>query len=136
MLELSFVRDNIPQVEAMLRARGANPDAVLKDFRTVEAQRRQAINSAEELKAHRNRLSEEVAKRKRSGEDAADLVAETKNMRLEVQELEKAAQEYDTRLSEILVGIPNVPHADVPLGQSSANNVEVRSWGTPPEFDF
>ena len=136
MLDLSFVRDNIPKIEAMLQARGMNPDGVLKDFRTVDAQRRQAINSAELLKATRNRLSEEIAVRKRAGQDAADLVAETKNMRVQIQELEKAAEEYDTRLSEILVGIPNVPHSDVPLGQSSAENVEVRRWGTPPHFDF
>jgi seryl-tRNA synthetase len=136
MLDLSFVRDNIAKIEAMLRARGMSPDGVLKDFRTVDAQRRQAINSAELLKATRNRLSEEIAMRKRSGQDAADLVAETKNMRVQIQELEKAAEEYDTRLTEILVGIPNIPHADVPVGQSAAENVEVRRWGTAPQFDF
>lgn len=136
MLDLSFVRDNIPKIEGMLRDRGMSPDSLLKDFRTVDAQRRQAINSAELLKAHRNRLSEEVAVRKRSGLDVADLVAETKNMRVQIQELEKAAEEYDTRLSDILVGIPNFPHSDVPVGESSADNVEVRRWGTPPNFDF
>jgi seryl-tRNA synthetase len=136
MLDLSLVRDHIPKIEAMLRDRGTNPDALLKDFRTVDAQRRQAINSAELLKAHRNRLSEEVAVRKRSGQDVSDLVAETKNMRVEIQELEKAAEEYDTRLSDILVGIPNIPHPDVPVGRDSEDNVEVRRWGTPPNFDF
>jgi len=64
------------------------------------------------------------------------LIAETKDMRVQIQELEKAAEEYDTRLSEILVGIPNVPHSSVPAGKSPADNVEVRRWGTPPQFDF
>jgi seryl-tRNA synthetase len=57
MLDLGFVRNNLPKTEEMLRNRGMDPDALLKDFRVVDSQRRQAIASAEELKAHRNRLS-------------------------------------------------------------------------------
>ena len=136
MLDLSFVRDNISRIEEMLRNRGMNPDIALKDFRTVDAQRRQAINAAETLKAHRNRLSEEIAGLKKSGQDASELIAETKDMRVQIQELEKAAEEYDTRLSEVLVGIPNFPHESVPVGTSSDQNVEIRRWGTPPQFDF
>jgi seryl-tRNA synthetase len=136
MLDLNFVRDNIPKIEEMLRNRGMEPEAVLKDFRTIDAQRRQAITSAETLKAHRNRLSEDIARLKKSGQDASQLMAETKDMRVQIQELEKAAQEYDARLSEVLVGIPNVPHESVPVGKSSEENVEVRRWGTPPQFDF
>ena len=136
MLDLSFVRDNLPRIEQMLRNRGMHPDVVLKDFREVEAQRRQAINATETLKAHRNRLSQEIAGLKKSGGDASQLMADTKDMRLQIQELEKAAEEYDARLSEILVGIPNFPHSSVPPGKSSEDNVEVRRWGKPPNFDF
>src|SRR5436189_5618105 len=136
MLELAFVRNNLAKIEEMLCHRGMDPDAALKDFRVVDAQRRQAINSAEELKAHRNRLSQEVAARKKSGQDASDLIAETKDMREHIQEMEKAAEEYDGHLTKILVGIPNVPHDSVPVGKSSEDNVEVRRWGTPPQFDF
>src|SRR5438477_1354100 len=136
MLDLSFVRDNVQEIEDMLRHRGMNPDVVLKDFRTVDAQRRQAIQSAETLKAHRNRLSEEIASRKKSGQDATDLIGETKDMRVQIQELEKAAEEYDTRMSEVLVGIPNMPHETVPVGKGSEDNVEVRRWGNLPQFDF
>src|SRR5215469_18843025 len=136
MLDLNFVRDNLPKIEEMLRNRGLDPEVVLKDFRTVDAQRRQAITSAETLKAHRNRLAEEIAKLKKSGQDSDKLVAETKDMRVQIQELEKAAKEYDTGLDELLVSIPNVPHASVPIGKSPDDNVEMRRWGTPPKFDF
>jgi len=136
MLDLSFVRDHLPKIEAMLRDRGMNPDVLLKDFREVDTQRRQAITTAEELKAHRNRLSDKIPGMKKAGQDVSQLIAETKDMRVQIQELEKAAEEYDTRLSDILVGIPNVPHASVPVGKSPADNVEVRRWGTPPQFDF
>jgi seryl-tRNA synthetase len=136
MLDLAFVRDNLPEVEATLRHRGMNPDVVLKDFREVDAQRRQAINAAETLKAHRNRLSQEIGTLKKSGQDASQLMAETKDMRVQIQELEKAAEEYDTRLNEVLVGIPNIPHASVPVGKSPEDNAEVRRWGAPPNLDF
>jgi seryl-tRNA synthetase len=136
MLDLSFVRDNLSLVEEKLRQRGMKPAEVLKDFAQVDAQRRQAITSAETMKAHRNRASEEIAKLKKSGQDASALIAETKALRENIQELEKAAEEYDTRLKQVLVGIPNLPHASVPLGKSEADNVEVRRWGTVPQFDF
>jgi seryl-tRNA synthetase len=136
MLDLSFVRDNLPAIEEMLRRRGMDPETVLKDFRTVDGQRRQAITSAETLKAERNRLSEQIAGMKKSGEDASQIIAETKDMRVQIQEMEAAAQEYDARLSEVLVGIPNMPHESVPVGRGAEDNVEVRRWGTPPQFDF
>jgi len=136
MLDLSFVRDNLPAIEEMLRHRGMDPDAVLKDFRTVDGQRRQAITSAETLKAERNRLSEQIAGMKKSGQDASHIIAETKDMRVQIQEMEAAAQEYDARLSEVLVGIPNMPHESVPVGKGAEDNVEVRRWGSPPKFDF
>ncbi len=136
MLDLNFVRDNLPLVEEKLRHRGIQPVDVLKDFAQVDAQRRQAITSAETLKAQRNRTTEEIAKLKKSGQDAAALVAETKDMREHIQQLEKAAEEYDTRMRDILMGIPNLPHQSVPVGRSADDNVEVRRWGSPPKFEF
>jgi seryl-tRNA synthetase len=136
MLDLSFVRDNLPLVEEKLRQRGMKPAEVLKNFAQVDAQRRQAITSAETMKAQRNRASEEIAKLKKSGRDATALIEETKKLREQVEELGKAAEEYETRLQQILVGIPNMPHASVPVGKTADDNVEVRRWGTAPKFDF
>ena len=136
MLELNFVRDNLPKVEEMLRSRGMDPDVALKDFHQVDAQRRQAINSAETLRAERNRLSGLIPGMKKSGQDPSALIEQTKEMRGQIQDLEKAAEEYDSRLTELLVGIPNVPHSSVPRGKSADDNVEVCRWGTPPSFSF
>jgi seryl-tRNA synthetase len=136
MLDLSFVRDNLPLVEEKLRQRGMKPAEVLKNFAQIDAQRRQAITSAETMKAQRNRATEEIAKLKKSGQDASALIAETKELREHVDELGKAAEEYETRLQQILVGIPNIPHPSVPVGKTADDNVEVRRWGTPPTFDF
>ena len=91
MLDLSFVRDNLPLVEEKLRLRGIDPETALKDFRTLDIQRRQAITDAETLQAQRNRASEEIAKLKKNGQDASAQIAETKDLRERVQEKQKAA---------------------------------------------
>src|SRR5581483_2119615 len=126
MLDLAFVRDNLSLVEEKLRDRGMNPADVLKDFRAIDAERRQAITEVETLKAQRNQASEQIAALKKSGQDASE----------KIPQLEKAAQEYDARLRQRLAGIPNQPHASVPVGKSAEENVEVRRWGTLPQFDF
>ena len=136
MLDLNFVRDNLPLVEEKLRQRGADPAAVLKDFREVDTKRRQAITEAETSKAQRNKASEEIAKLKKSGQDASAAMAQTKELREKISDLEKTAGELDAQLREILVGIPNLSHTSVPVGHSANDNVEVRRWGTPPKFDF
>ncbi|HEV2469891.1 MAG TPA: serine--tRNA ligase [Candidatus Sulfotelmatobacter sp.] len=136
MLDLSFVRENLPLVEEKLRQRGMDPAAVLKDFREVDAQRRQAITEAETSKSQRNKASEEIAKLKKAGQDATAAMAQTKELREKISTLEKTASDLDAQLREILVGIPNLPHASVPVGKSGEENVEIRRWGTPPKFDF
>src|SRR5215469_6693447 len=136
MLDLNFVRNNLPLVEEKLRQRGMDPSAVLKDFRQVDAERRQAITEAETSKARRNKASEEIAKLKKAGQDASAAMAETKELREIISTLEKTASDLDARLGEILAAIPNLPQASVPVGHSADDNVEVRRWGAPPKFDF
>jgi seryl-tRNA synthetase len=136
MLDLNFVRENLPLVEEKLRQRGMDPAAVLKDFSDVDTQRRQAITEVETSKAQRNKASEDIGKLKKAGQDASGAMEQTKELREKIQVLEKTAADLDGRLRDILVGIPNLPHASVPVGRSADDNVEVRRWGTPPRFDF
>jgi seryl-tRNA synthetase len=88
------------------------------------------------MKARRNQATEEIAKLKRAGQDATAGIAETKDLREQIQAREKIAADLDGRLQEILSGIPNMPHESVPTGHSAEENVEVRRWGAPPQFDF
>jgi seryl-tRNA synthetase len=135
MLDLAFVRDNLPKIEEMLRRRGQDPQ-VLARFREMDAQRRQFITQSETLKAQRNRASEEIAKLKKAGQDATALVDETKKLREQGDSLEKQAAEIDLELRTLLAGIPNMPHESVPTGRSAEDNQEVRKWGTLPQFSF
>jgi seryl-tRNA synthetase len=136
MLDLNFVRDNLPLVEEKLRLRGINPADLLKDFSAIDAERRQAITAAEILQARRNRASEEIAKLKKTGQDASAQINETKELREQIQESEKKAAEQEARLRDLLITIPNLPHATVPSGKSAEDNLETRRWGAPPKFDF
>ena len=112
------------------------PAAILKDFHAIDLERRAAITQAETLKAQRNKATEEIAKLKKEKLDATALINETKQLREKISEAEKHAEESDAKLRNILTGIPNLPDDSVPLGKSEADNVEVRRWGTPPQFDF
>jgi seryl-tRNA synthetase len=136
MLDLSFVRENLSRVEEMLRQRGADPAVVLRDFRDVDTERRKAITEAETMRARRNKASEDINKLKKSGQDATGAIAETKDLREQIQAREKTASDLDGRLRDILAGIPNMPDSSVPVGHSADENVEVRRWGAPPTFDF
>ena len=136
MLDLNFVRDNLPQVEEKLRQRGMNPAEVLKDFVTIDAERRKVIAAAETLQARRNHESEEIAKLKKNGQDASAQINATKELRGLIQGCEKEVAEQEARLRELLTAIPNLPNDSVPVGKSAEDNVEARRWGTQPQFDF
>src|SRR5215469_7362129 len=136
MLDLAFVRDHLPLVQEKIRQRGMNPEAILGDFHAIDAERRTAITEAETLKARRNKATEEIARLKKEKQDATALINETKELREKIADAEKKAEEADARLRNILVGLPNLPDDSVPVGTSEANNVEVRRWGTLPQFDF
>jgi len=136
MLDLAFVRDNLPKVEEALRRRGMDPAQVLGDFRAIEERRRQLITQAESAKAQRNRASEEIARLKKSGQDAAALMEQNRALKEQTEGMEAQAAAAEEELRAILKGLPNIPHDSVPAGRSSDDNVEVRRWGAPPKFDF
>ncbi len=136
MLDLNFVRDNLALVEEKLRQRGMNPSEVLKDFKAIDGERRQAITVSETLQAQRNRASEEIAKLKKNGQDASKQILETKVQHEWIAKNKQLAAEQEARLREILTSIPNLPNASVPVGKSAEDNIEARRWGKPPQFDF
>jgi seryl-tRNA synthetase len=133
MLDLNFVRDNLALVEEKLRLRGGD---VLADFGAKDSLRRQKITELEALKGRRNKLSEEIGRRKRAGEDAGELSEQTRALKVEIEALEGETAVADTELREILARVPNLPDASVPPGKSEHDNVEVKVWGTKPQFDF
>jgi seryl-tRNA synthetase len=136
MHDLGFVRANLGLVEEKLRARGADPAALLKNFSEFDVFRRQAITEVETLKGRRNKISEQVSVLKRAGGDASDLIEQTRALKQEIDELDVKSAGSELAMQTILTAIPNLPAEDVPPGKSEHDNVEVRRWGAQPEFEF
>jgi seryl-tRNA synthetase len=139
MLDLNFVRANLELVEAKLRARGMDPEAVLGNFGELDVERRSRITQAETLQAQRNRLSQEVARSRKAGADASQITAvmdQTRELKQETEELERSAARAEEAMRALLATIPNLTQDSVPTGKSEADNVEVLRWGQQPEFDF
>ena len=133
---MGFVRANLALVEDKLRARGADPAALLGDFRSLDLRRREAITQAESLKARRNELSQQVGALKRTGQDATALMDETRILKDTLDELDKAAAALDEEMRFSLASIPNLTRDEVPPGSSEADNVTVKTWGEIKAFDF
>jgi seryl-tRNA synthetase len=136
MLDLAFVRNNLPLLEEKLRQRGLDPKPAVGDFVSVDGERRKLITEIEQLKAQRNRASEEVAKAKKSGGDAATLIEQTRQLREKIEQGEGGIGKIEEQLQSILASLPNLPHESVPMGKTTEDNAEVRRWGAPPQFDF
>ena len=136
MLDLGYVRANLAQVKERLGRRGADVAAMLDGFEELDRTRRAAITQSESLKAERNQISAEVAKRKQKGEDAAELMDRTRSMKEEIERCTADAAAAEQQMQAVLQQIPNLPAESVPPGTSAEDNVEVRRWGTPRTFDF
>ena len=134
MLDLGYVREHLDLIEKMARDRGLTLD--LAPFRQLDTDRRMVITSAERLKAERNKASEEIARMKKSGEDASSLLALMKQVSDQIKRDDETITVLDEQLKQFLLTVPNIPHSSVPVGKSAADNVEVRRWGAPPQFDF
>jgi seryl-tRNA synthetase len=136
MIDLGFVRANLPLVKEKLRSRGIDPAVALGDFETIDRERRDAITQVETLKAQRNKLTEEIARLRREGADATAQTDQTRSLKTEVDSLEAAAAAADERLREMMQTIPNLPQDDVPVGKDEHANREEKVWGEKPAFDF
>jgi seryl-tRNA synthetase len=139
MLDLGYVRANLALVEEKLRLRGMDPATVLGDFATIDRARRDAITQAEQMKAQRNKLSEEFGRLKREGADDDALLSHKSKvdaLLAMATVTAAAAAASDERLREIMQAVPNLPQDSVPAGKSEHDNVVEKAWGEKPEFDF
>lgn len=136
MLDLNYVRDNLEKVRQALRTRGLPPES-LDDFAAADAERRRVIAESDELNAKRNAASREIGALMKSGNAKAETRrSEVGQLKARIAELDQLRESSEIRMSDLLSSLPNLPHESVPVGQDETANVEVRRWGTKPEFDF
>ena len=134
MHDLSFFRNNIAAIEQRLATRGFQLET--EAFAVLDAERRRAVTETEQLKALRNTESSEIAKLRQAGEDTTERQQKMRGIGDTITALDEKLKAVDERFREMLLSVPNIPHESVPVGHSADDNVEVRRWGKPPEFDF
>ncbi|ROM84964.1 serine--tRNA ligase [Pseudomonas brassicacearum] len=134
MLDSKLLRSNLQDVADRLASRGFVLDVAR--IEALEEQRKTVQTTTEKLQAERNAISKSIGQAKQRGEDIAPLMASVENMGSELNNGKIALDAIQTELDAILLGIPNLPHESVPVGEDEDGNVEVRRWGTPKTFDF
>jgi seryl-tRNA synthetase len=134
MLEIKFVRQNLETVQKALETRGQSTD--LDAFKTCDDERRAILQELEDLRHQRNVVSDQIAEMKKAGENADTVVAKMREVSSKIKALDKALAEILETFEKILLRLPNIPHASVPLGKDETDNPVIRTVGDPPDFDF
>ncbi|PLT27674.1 serine--tRNA ligase [Peribacillus deserti] len=135
MLDIKFLRANLNEVKEKLKFRGEDLND-FGEFEELDQRRRALIVETEELKSKRNEVSQQVAVLKREKKDADELIAEMREVGDKIKALDTELREVESVLDKLLLSIPNIPHESVPVGDSEDDNVEIRTWGNVPQFDF
>ena len=134
MLDPQLLRNTLEETAALLKRRGYDLDT--KHFASLEEQRKSLQVNAQSLQAERNSKSKNIGKAKAAGEDIQPLLDEVSSLGSKLEEAEKALAVVQDEMHEIAMGLPNIPDSSVPDGSSEDDNVEIRKWGTPKEFNF
>lgn len=135
MLDPRFIRSNPEVVRQGLRNKNVN-EAVLDEFLEADALWRRALTEVDELKALRNTASEQISKMKRAGQDASAEITRMREVAERIKGMDSEVRDLEERAQRALLMIPNVPNESVPVGQDEKDNVTIREWGKPREFDF
>lgn len=134
MLDIRFVRDHLDKVREALSNRGLQ--AGLEEFLELNQKRLSLLKETEELRNRRNTVSQEIGRLKKSGIQRADLIEEMRAVGDKIKALEEEIKIIEDSQSDFLLNIPNIPHHTVPVGKDETENVEIRRWGEPRDFDF
>ncbi|BBI30698.1 serine--tRNA ligase [Cohnella abietis] len=135
MLDVKLLRNEYDKVVQALTNRGASLD-LIAGFPELDISRREKLTESEQLKNRRNVVSQDVAKLKKNGENADDLIAEMRNVNDRIKLLDDEVREIEVEMDSLLLAIPNVPHESVPIGASEEDNVIVRVEGQPRQFEY
>lgn len=135
MLDMRKLRTDFAEIKERLTHRGEDISE-LDHFEELDGKRRKLINEVEQLKARRNEVSEQIPQLKKAGEDIQSAITEMRQVGDDVKKLDDELRETQEKLDHLLLSIPNIPHESVPIGEDEEDNVEARTWGEQPTFDF
>ena len=135
MLDIKEIRKNYEEIKAAVERRGKGDFGISK-VPELDKKRREILSEVEQMKNKQSVVSKEIPKLKKEGKDAGPVLAEMKELSAAIKKLDGEVSQVEAELREVLLGVPNTPHPDVPEGKDDQDNVEMRKWGTPTEFDF
>ena len=135
MLDAKFVRAEPEKVRQALLNRNMDTK-MLDEFLALDEQRRKKLYEVEQLKAERNAVSEEIARMKKEKKDASSEIERMREVSRRIKQMDSDLSEIETKISDLLLNIPNIPHESVPVGKDESANVIVRTWGETRKFDF
>jgi seryl-tRNA synthetase len=136
MLDIELLRKNPEFVKERLRLRREDYPRLVDEALRLDEERRSILRELEALRAERNALSKEIGRRKSKGEQTAELEGKVKEIKEKIEGLEAQLSKVEEQLKGVILSIPNIPHQSVPVGKDETENVEVRRWGVPRDFDF
>ncbi len=134
MLEIKFIRQNLPQVQKAIENRGDHID--WSRLVGADENRKQVLQEIENLRHKRNVVSDQIAEMKKKGESAEDTVTEMREVSGRIKQLETSLSENEDVIRTILMQVPNIPHESVPVGQDENDNPTIRTVGNLPSMDF
>ncbi|SET75240.1 seryl-tRNA synthetase [Natronincola peptidivorans] len=135
MLDIKKIRADLDNIKAAMNRRGEKGfdlDQVVE----LDEKRREVLQQVEQMKNQQKTVSKEIPKLKKEGKDTAEIMKEMKELANTIKELDNEVKEIEEKMNYLLLRIPNVPHPDVPQGETDDDNVEVRKWGETRKFDF
>jgi seryl-tRNA synthetase len=135
MLDLKFIVNNKEEVASSLKNRGSDTN-IIEEIIELDKKRRDYIMEVEELRRKRNIFNEEIGRAKVEGKNPHDLISKVREVSLRIKDLDNQLSEYQEKIRELLLFIPNIPHSSVPIGRGEKENLQVKSWGEIPRFSF
>ncbi len=136
MLDIKVIRENPERVKQAMHSRNMDLDAKIDELLAIDVERRQLTVQVDSLKQKQNEASKQIPVLKKEGKDTSAIFAEMAEIKTEVKDLDKKQSDLEAKQKSILLEIPNIPDESVPLGKDDTENVEVRRWGEPTQFDF
>lgn len=136
MLDIKLIRTNPNMVKQAMKNRGADMDAIIDELLQIDVQRRDVMARSESMKAQQNDMTKQIPRLKKEGADIASVMEEMKQLSANIKLADAEVSALNEKQNRILMQIPNINHESVPVGKDDSENVEVRRWGTPRQFDF
>ena len=136
MLDIKVIRENPDRVKQAMKNRNGDYDEIIDRVLACDEKRRELNSKADTLKAKLNQASKQILQIKKQGGDVSAILAEMNEIKAEIKGMDAEIAQVEAEQKELILSIPNIPNETVPIGKSDADNVEIRRWGEPKQFDF